>query len=188
MTDAMMDLQSLVEKAPDAVPPSVQVDSPACCNCGCTDCQCPEPAATALPLPRINLANLLYQRGEVDAAARELTTVVEIDRDNFEAFMNAGAMLGQMQQYDKAATLFRRAIELDDTMAAAYSNLANALLGQEMSNPKLSRSERISLLSEAIHNQEKAIALDPRSSEYPARLTSMRQRHEQLRHNPTGFQ
>jgi hypothetical protein len=48
-------------KAPDVAPPHVQVSSPACCNCGCTDCQCPEPAATAIPIPRINLANPAWQ-------------------------------------------------------------------------------------------------------------------------------
>ncbi|MCS7034052.1 MAG: tetratricopeptide repeat protein, partial [Phycisphaerae bacterium] len=136
-----------------------------------------DPRATAA---RINLATLLYRRGEIESAVRELTVVLEIDRDNFDAFMNAGAMLGQMNQFEKAAVLFRRAIELDDQMAAAHANLANALLGQELFGKDLTRGQRISLLSEAAHHFEKAAELDPARPSYRDSAQQARRRASAL--------
>jgi len=121
-----------------------------------------DPRCTAA---RINLANLLYQEGRVDDAARQLTTVVELDRDNFEAFMNAGAMLGQMRQFPKAAMLFRRAVTLKPEMAHAYGNLAMALLGQAQ-DPGVAPSEQLGLLGEAVFMFEKAAELDPLNDEF----------------------
>lgn len=54
-------LSTSPEEPSDAAAPPIEADSPACRNCGCADCQCPEAPAEALPVPRINLANPSWQ-------------------------------------------------------------------------------------------------------------------------------
>lgn len=83
---------------------------------------------------RINLANLLYARGgneNLELAVQQLDKVVEINPESFEAFMNAGAMLGNLKEYQMAEKFFRHAVRLKRDSAEAYNNLGIALLAQQ---------------------------------------------------------
>lgn len=110
---------------------------------------------------RINYANLHYQLGRVQEAEAELTYIIEkINPDNFEVYMNAGAMLGQMKQYRKAAVVLGRAVGLRPEIAAAQSNLAMALLGWA-AEPATNPVDRLNMLQEAKRRFERASELEP---------------------------
>ena len=135
-----------------------------------------DPRCTAA---RINLANLMYKEGKIDAAAGELLRAVEIDPNSWEAFMNAGAMLGQMGEYAKAARLFRTAIYLKSDLPDAYGNLGMALIGMSRA-PAAAQSERLGMLGEAAFCFERAAALNPQNQSYLDALQQVKELRQSL--------
>jgi tetratricopeptide (TPR) repeat protein len=79
---------------------------------------------------RLNLAGALFRHGDPAGASEQLQHVVQIDPSSFEAFMNSGAMLGQLREFQKAERMFRAAIHLKPESAEAYDNLGIALAAQ----------------------------------------------------------
>lgn len=131
---------------------------------------------------RVNLANLLgFYKKDPEAAAKELLAVLEVDPHNFEAFMNGGAMLAQLQQFEKAATVFRRAIELRDSSADAYSNRAMALIGMTNStDSKMTPDYKRGLLGEAEFLFEQAALRAPGNPEHKKNAGIVSQMREAL--------
>lgn len=79
---------------------------------------------------RLNLATLLFRRGDFDAAAEQLQQVVRDSPRNFEAYANGGAMLAQMKQYAQAERMFRNALLIRGDSSEVWANLALTLQAQ----------------------------------------------------------
>jgi Flp pilus assembly protein TadD len=75
------------------------------------------------PVARMNLGIMLAQRGQPEAAARELATAGELARDP-RAYVNAGALMAQAGRLDQARHYFQAALDLAPQLAEARAALA----------------------------------------------------------------
>jgi predicted O-linked N-acetylglucosamine transferase (SPINDLY family) len=94
----------------------------------------------------------LHQQGRLADAERIYRGVLHQDPNHFGALHLLGALALQTRRTEQGADLIRKAIALDASVPAAYSNLGAALLD-------LKRPE------EALANFDRAIALNPEVSE-----------------------
>lgn len=142
---------------------------------------------------RVNLASYLgFQKGDPNAAEQEMLAVLAIDPHNFEVFMNGGTLMaklageaktsqGRLGWFEKAATMFRRAIELRDSSADAYSNRAMALIGMSNSDDqKMTPDDKRSLLGEAEFLFEQAALRAPGNLEHKRNAGIVSQMREAL--------
>ena len=97
---------------------------------------------------KFNQGMALHQQGKLADAERSYGEVLQQQPDHFDALHLLGVIALQTRQTERAVELIRRAIGLNAKVAAAHSNLGNALLD-------LKRPE------EALASYDKAIALKP---------------------------
>lgn len=74
--------------------------------------------------PRLRLAGLLVDAGQLREAEAAFAEVARIVPDNAEALNNLGYVRRQLEDYDGAAAAYLQAIEIDTTFAEAMNNLA----------------------------------------------------------------
>src|SRR5262249_6448569 len=76
-----------------------------------------------LPDVHYGLATVYFQLRELTSAAHHFREVTRLDPYRAGAFVNLGAVLNLMAQYDEAVTVLRKAIQLDPQRVEAYYNL-----------------------------------------------------------------
>jgi len=76
-----------------------------------------------LPDVHYGLATVYFQLRELTSAAHHFREVTRLDPVRAGAFVNLGAVLNMLAQYDEALTSLRRAIQLDGRRVEAYYNL-----------------------------------------------------------------
>jgi Tfp pilus assembly protein PilF len=76
-----------------------------------------------LPDVHYGLATVYFQLRELTSAAHHFREVTRLDPRRPGAFVNLGAILNLLSQYDEAITALRRAIQLDPQRVEAYYNL-----------------------------------------------------------------
>lgn len=69
------------------------------------------------------LATVYFQLRELTSAAHHFREVTRLDPSRAGAFINLGAVLNLMQQYDEAVTALRRGIQLDGQRTEGFYNL-----------------------------------------------------------------
>ena len=99
-------------------------------------------------LAEINLAYLLYQRGNTAEAVVHFEKALALQPDSVDVHSNLGAALLSLGQIDEAIAHLRRATEIQPRAANAHNNLGNALL-------------RKGQIREAVVEFQKAVALAP---------------------------
>lgn len=78
----------------------------------------------------LNLAILLQEQGQRDAAVARLHRAIEIDPLKVFAHFRLGVVLKEMQKPDEAADSFRRAIQVAPAHATSHAGLGNILSDQ----------------------------------------------------------
>ncbi len=76
-----------------------------------------------LPDVHYGLATVYFQLRELTSAAHHFREVTRLDPMRAGAFINLGAVLNLLQQYDEAITALRRGIQLDAQRVEGYYNL-----------------------------------------------------------------
>jgi tetratricopeptide (TPR) repeat protein len=76
-----------------------------------------------LPDVHYGLATVYFQLRELTSAAHHFREVTRIDPLRAGAFVNLGAVLNLLDQYDEAITALRRGIQLDGQRVEGYYNL-----------------------------------------------------------------
>jgi Tfp pilus assembly protein PilF len=76
-----------------------------------------------LPDIHYGLATVYFQQRELTSAAHHFREVTRLDPLRAGAFINLGAVLNVLQQYDEAITALRRGIQLDNGRHEGYYNL-----------------------------------------------------------------
>ena len=90
------------------------------------------PAAVALQA-KFNQGVALHQQGKLAEAERIYEEVLRQQPNHFDALHLLGIIALQTRRTERAVELIRKAIELNAKVAAAHSNLGNALTGPEAS-------------------------------------------------------
>lgn len=78
---------------------------------------------TDVPDIHYGLATVFFQLRELTSAAHHFREVTRLDPLRASAFVNLGAVLNLLGQYDEAVTALRKAIQLDAQRVEAYYNL-----------------------------------------------------------------
>ena len=76
-----------------------------------------------LPDVHYGLATVYFQQRELTGAAHHFREVTRLDPQRAGAYINLGAVLNLLQQYDEAITALRRGIQLDNGRYEGYYNL-----------------------------------------------------------------
>jgi Tfp pilus assembly protein PilF len=76
-----------------------------------------------LPDVHYGLATVYFQLRELTSAAHHFREVTRLDPLRAGAFVNLGAVLNLMQEYDEAIVALRRGIQLDSSRVEGYYNL-----------------------------------------------------------------
>src|SRR5260370_29013636 len=76
-----------------------------------------------LPDVHYGLATVYFQLRELTSAAHHFKEVTRLDPLRAGAFINLGAVLNLLQQYDEAIIALRRGLQLDSTRVEGYYNL-----------------------------------------------------------------
>ena len=76
-----------------------------------------------LPDIHYGLATVYFQKSELTSAAHHFREVTRLDPLRAGAYVNLGAVLNVLQQYDEAITALRRGIQLDNGRYEGYYNL-----------------------------------------------------------------
>jgi protein O-GlcNAc transferase len=106
---------------------------------------------------RESLSRLLFDTEQFEEAEVSYRRQIELTPAHFGPYHMLGVVLIRMTRHAEAIELFKRAISLNPSSGASYSCLAAAYTGLD------DTSEENLALAEA--NLEKAVALEPRSSE-----------------------
>src|SRR5262245_16277300 len=114
---------------------------------GYTMSETEKPAAAALQA-KLNQGMTLHRQGKLTDAERCYGEVLQRQPDHSGALHLLGVIARQTRRTERAVELIKRAIELNPKVAAAHSNLGNALMD-------LKRS------AEALASYDKAIVLNP---------------------------
>src|SRR6476619_5414300 len=105
------------------------------------------PVAMALQA-KLNEGMALHRQGKLAGAERCFEEVLRQRPDDFDALHLLGVIACQTRQNERGVELIKRAIGLNPKIAAAHSNLGNAL--RDLKRP-----------AEALASYDKAIALKP---------------------------
>src|SRR5436309_13873347 len=76
-----------------------------------------------LPDVHYGLATVYFQLRELTSAAHHFREVTRLDPLRAGAFINLGAVLNLLQQYDEAIIALRRGIQIDPQRTEGYYNL-----------------------------------------------------------------
>ena len=109
--------------------------------------QAQKPAAAALQA-KLNQGMALHRQGKLADAERCYAEVLQRQPDHFDALHLLGVIAHQTRRTERGVALIKRAIGLNPKVAAANSNLGNALMDLKLS-------------AEALASYDKAIALKP---------------------------
>ncbi len=74
-----------------------------------------------------NVADLLYQLGDLDAARERYFMAIELDENYDEARMNLGCVLLELDEVETACEAFRGVLEQNPNLADAHYHLASTL-------------------------------------------------------------
>jgi tetratricopeptide (TPR) repeat protein len=113
-----------------------------------------------LPDVHYGLATVYFQLGELTSAAHHFREVTRLDGHRAGAFINLGAVLNLLKQYDEAVTILRRGIQLDPQRVEGYYNLG--LVHKHKGQPDL-----------AITAYKEALRLNPRMADAHLNLANM---------------
>jgi tetratricopeptide (TPR) repeat protein len=102
-----------------------------------------------LPDVHYGLATVYFQLKELTSAAHHFREVTRLDPLRSGAFINLGAVLNLLQEYDEAVAALRRGIQIDASRVEGYYNLG--LVHRRKGQPDL-----------AIQAYREAIRLNPR--------------------------
>ena len=109
--------------------------------------QAQKPAAAALQA-KLNQGMALHRQGKLADAERCYGEVLQRQPDHFDALHLLGVIARQTRRTERGVELIKRAIGLNPKVAAAHSNLGNALM--DLKRP-----------ADALASYDKAIALKP---------------------------
>src|SRR5215471_17890793 len=109
--------------------------------------QTQKPAVAALQA-KLNQGMALHRQGKLADAERCYGEVLQRQPDHFNALHLLGVIAHQTRRTERAVELIKRAIELNPKLAAAHSNLGNALMDLQRS-------------AEALASYDKAVVLNP---------------------------
>src|SRR3954462_13606038 len=73
-----------------------------------------------LPDVHYGLATVYFQLRELTSAAHHFREVARLDPQRLGAYVNLGAVLNLLQQYDEATTVLRKALQLDPQRVEGY--------------------------------------------------------------------
>jgi len=96
---------------------------------------------------RLQLAIALYQKGDPEAAAAELSTALAFSPGNPQILYHLGRVQALQQQWGQAEASFRQALQRDPSLTKAHVHLALALLGQGQAEKT---QEAVSVLQRAV--------------------------------------
>jgi superkiller protein 3 len=117
-----------------------------------------EPKRTAV---RLDLANALWEQGDVDGARTHYLLVLGSEKDNSEALNGIGLCYLRALKLPQAEAAFRSCLEVDPKMIGAYNNLAVTL-------------QRMNHTNDAIKVLEKALTIAPDNDDVKTNLRRMR--------------
>jgi Flp pilus assembly protein TadD len=106
------------------------------------------------------LATVYFQLRELTSAAHHFREVTRLDPHRSGAFINLGAVLNVLEQFDEAVTALRRGIQLDHNRAEGYYNLGLV-------------HRRLGQLDLAIQAYQQAVRLNPRMADAHYNLANL---------------
>lgn len=121
-----------------------------------------------LPDVHYGLATVYFQLRELTSAAHHFREVVRLDPQRAGAYVNLGAVLNLLSQYDEAVTVLRKAIQLDPQRVEGYYNLG--LVCKRKGQPDL-----------ALSAYKEAIRLNPRMADAHLNLGNLYMEKQQPR-------
>ena len=114
------------------------------------------------------LATVYFQLRELTSAAHHFREVSRLDPVRASAYVNLGAVLNLLGQFDEAIAALRRGIQLDNQRAEAYYNLG--LVHKRKGQPDL-----------AITAYKEAIRVNPRMADAHLNLANLHMERHQAR-------
>jgi tetratricopeptide (TPR) repeat protein len=121
------------------------------------------PSTSESAVELVEEGRLLLENDECDAALVPLQQAVETDPKSTDAWLVLGNAFARSGQSTEAVDAYMTAIDLDESFAAAYSNLGAAYLRQ---------AEDMQILEDAIESFQVAIDLEPENAENHANMGS----------------
>src|SRR5579871_2188232 len=121
-----------------------------------------------MPDVHYGLATVYFQLGELTSAAHHFKEVTRLDPKRAGAFVNLGAVLNLLTQYDEAVTTLRKGIALDPKRTEGYYNLGLV-------------HRRKNQLDLAIQAYREAIRLNPRLGDAHLNLANVYLEKQQYR-------
>lgn len=73
---------------------------------------------------RIELGNLFFEKGDLEAASSTYESALELDQDCVEALYNLANVYYRLEKFAASIRLFQRSIDLDPAFPESYYNLA----------------------------------------------------------------
>ena len=116
----------------------------------------------ALITAQRSLSRLLLDTEQFDQAEASYRREIELTPENFAPYHELGVLLNRRARYAEALELFKRAISLNPNSGASYYRLGEAYYGVD------GNSDESLALAQA--NLEKAVALEPKVSDYHCSL------------------
>jgi tetratricopeptide (TPR) repeat protein len=121
-----------------------------------------------LPDVHYGLATVYFQLRELTSAAHHFREVTRLDPRRAGAYINLGAVLNLLEQYDEALTALRKGITLDTKRVEGYYNMGLVY-------------RRKGLLDMAIQSYREALRLNPRMADAALNLANIYHEKEQYR-------
>jgi Tfp pilus assembly protein PilF len=128
-----------------------------------------------LPDVHYGLATVYFQLRELTSAAHHFKEVTRLDPLRAGAFINLGAVLNLLQEYDEAIVVLRRGLQIDSTRTEGYYNLGLVY-------------RRKGELDLAIQAYKEALRLNPRMADAHLNLGNIYLEKEQLRQALTHYE
>ena len=127
-------------------------------------------AASKQSLPELlKQAIALHQQGRLDVAEPIYQEILQLQPEHFDALHLLGVIALQKGQLQDSINLIKRAIAVDSSQSAAYSNLGNALMSLQQPEEALASYERAIALkpdyAEALNNRGMALRALQRQEE-----------------------
>lgn len=120
------------------------------------------------PAPYVDLGNIAFARGDLEASERYLETATRLNPANFRIYLNYGAQLGTLARdapsdqlrndlYERAERILRAAVYLNPDSPEASYNLGGLLFNRGK-------------WDEAVFRLEKAVQLQPQNADFRSAL------------------
>ena len=128
-----------------------------------------------LPDVHYGLATVYFQQRELTSAAHHFREVTRLDPLRAGAYVNLGAVLNVLEQFDEAVTALRRGIQLDNGRHEGYYNLGLVY----------KRKGQIDL---AVSAYREALRLNPKMADAHLNLANLYLEREQPKHAITHYE